>query len=86
MPEAYITATRQAVAQTHSWALEELFLNVELVSASQKDKLPPLPADDCAFIVTGLRLMGAQPADAKTIQLSNSIFYEMPFTILRWIR
>ncbi|VDN96525.1 unnamed protein product [Rodentolepis nana] len=86
MPEAYITATRQVVAQTHGWALEELFLNMELVSASQKDKPPPLPADDCAFMVTGLRLMGAEPADTKTIQLSKTIFYEMPFTILRWIR
>ncbi|EUB63753.1 Cytoplasmic dynein 1 heavy chain [Echinococcus granulosus] len=86
MPEAYITATRQAVAQTHGWALEELFLSMELVIGAQKERPPPLPADGCSFVVSGLRLMGAEPADAKTICLSHSIFYEMPFTILKWIR
>ena len=28
VPEAYITATRQYVAQANSWSLEELFLKV----------------------------------------------------------
>ncbi|BHF62050.1 Cytoplasmic dynein 1 heavy chain 1 [Sparganum proliferum] len=83
MPEAYITATRQAVAQSHSWALEELFLSVELVPG-KKDV--PTPADNCSFVVCGLRLMGAEPLDSKTIRLSSSIVCEMPCTILRWIR
>ncbi|VDL93852.1 unnamed protein product, partial [Schistocephalus solidus] len=83
MPEAYITATRQAVAQSHSWALEELFLSVELVPG-KKDI--PTPADNCSFVVCGLRLMGAEPMDSKTIRLSSSIVCEMPCTILRWIR
>lgn len=86
MPEAYITATRQVVAQMHGWALEELFLSVELVSGASHLSSPPQLADECAFLVTGFRLMGAEPADSKTICLSQSIFYEMPFTILRWIR
>uniref|UniRef100_A0A5K3FEA9 Dynein heavy chain, cytoplasmic n=2 Tax=Mesocestoides corti TaxID=53468 RepID=A0A5K3FEA9_MESCO len=86
MPEAYITATRQAVAQTHGWALEELFLSAELVMNAQKANPPPLPSDNCSFVVSGLRLMGAEPADSKTLRLSQSIFYEMPFTILKWIR
>ncbi len=29
-PEAYITATRQYVAQANSWSLEELYLDVSL--------------------------------------------------------
>lgn len=92
MPEAYITATRQAVAQAHGWALEELFLNVHLVipaenkSKGQQAQPPALPADDCAFMICGLRLMGAEPLDPRTICLSQSIFYEMPFTILQWVR
>ena len=29
-PEAYITATRQFVAQANSWSLEELYLRAEV--------------------------------------------------------
>ena len=35
-PEAYITATRQYVAQANNWSLEELYLDVRITS------LPPL--------------------------------------------
>lgn len=31
-PEAYITATRQYVAQANNWSLEELYLDVSLLS------------------------------------------------------
>ena len=31
IPEAYITATRQFVAQANSWSLEELYLQVSLL-------------------------------------------------------
>lgn len=47
MPEAYITATRQYVAQANSWSLEELCLEVN-VTASQSATL-----DACSFGVTG---------------------------------
>ena len=30
-PEAYITATRQYVAQANNWSLEELYLDVSVV-------------------------------------------------------
>ena len=43
VPEAYITATRQYVAQANSWSLEELFLNVQrrklLIRDSDKRKM-----------------------------------------------
>lgn len=32
-PEAYITATRQCVAQANSWSLEELMLEVSIADA-----------------------------------------------------
>jgi dynein heavy chain 1 len=32
IPEAYITATRQFVAQANNWSLEELYLDVSLIS------------------------------------------------------
>lgn len=47
MPEAYITATRQYVAQANSWSLEELCLEVN-VTTSQNATL-----DACSFGVTG---------------------------------
>lgn len=47
VPEAYITATRQYVAQANSWSLEELCLEVN-VTTSQSAAL-----DACSFGVTG---------------------------------
>lgn len=47
VPEAYITATRQYVAQANSWSLEELCLEVN-VTTSQNTTL-----DACSFGVTG---------------------------------
>lgn len=47
VPEAYITATRQYVAQANSWSLEELCLEV-IVTTSQSATL-----DACSFGVTG---------------------------------
>lgn len=48
MPEAYVTATRQAVAQSHKWSLEELRLEIDLNRSGDKD----------SFTVTGLKLAG----------------------------
>lgn len=47
VPEAYITATRQYVAQANSWSLEELCLEVT-VTTSHNATL-----DACSFGVTG---------------------------------
>ena len=42
-PEAYVTATRQAVAQRNSWSLETLHLRLDLEASE----------DPTAFIVEG---------------------------------
>lgn len=42
-PEAYVTATRQAVAQRNSWSLETLYLNLDIDQ----------PDDNSAFEVEG---------------------------------
>ncbi|CAH8838540.1 unnamed protein product [Trichobilharzia szidati] len=87
MPEAYITATRQYVAQSNGWALEELYLDVELVIMDKSKKPPQLASSSSgAFIVRDLWLMGAEPVDANTIRLSNSIATELPLTVLKWIK
>lgn len=47
VPEAYITATRQYVAQANSWSLEELYLEVNVTSAQGA------ALDACSFGIRG---------------------------------
>ncbi|XP_038262583.1 cytoplasmic dynein 1 heavy chain 1-like [Dermochelys coriacea] len=79
IPEAYITATRQYVAQANSWSLEELCLEVN-VTTTQNAVL-----DACSFAVTGLKLQGATCSNNK-LSLSNAISTILPITQLRWIK
>ena len=47
IPEAYITATRQYVAQINSWSLEELYLQVEISDGGRVN------LDSCSFGISG---------------------------------
>uniref|UniRef100_A0A0L8I729 Dynein heavy chain, cytosolic n=1 Tax=Octopus bimaculoides TaxID=37653 RepID=A0A0L8I729_OCTBM len=80
IPEAYITATRQYVAQANSWSLEELHLDVSVLTG----KTPPSP-DDCSFALTGLKLQGAVCKENK-LHLSSTISTDLPSTLLRWVK
>lgn len=54
-PEAYLTATRQKIAQENSWSLEELSLKFEL------DPSADVQANNSqGFIVDGLSIEGAE--------------------------
>lgn len=79
-PEAYITATRQCVAQANSWSLEELALEVTItesgVNPDQKDS---------SFGVTGLKLQGAQCKNNELL-LASTIMMDLPLTILKWVK
>ncbi|XP_056446392.1 cytoplasmic dynein 1 heavy chain 1 [Gadus chalcogrammus] len=77
VPEAYITATRQYVAQANSWSLEELCLEVNVTNAQGA------VLDACSFGIKGLKLQGATCANNK-LSLSNTISTELPLTQLRW--
>jgi dynein heavy chain 1 len=79
-PEAYITATRQCVAQANSWSLEELYLEVTITDSNDQASVP----HDC-FAVTGIKLQGAQCRNNQLL-LTSSIMMELPITLLRWIR
>ncbi|XP_065167911.1 dynein heavy chain, cytoplasmic isoform X2 [Atheta coriaria] len=79
-PEAYITATRQCVAQANSWPLEELQLDVTITDTQDKSKVP----SDC-FAVVGVKLQGAQCKNNQLL-LTSSIMIELPITLLRWVR
>lgn len=77
VPEAYITATRQYVAQANSWSLEELCLEVN-VTTSQSAAL-----DACSFGVTGecLSLLGdLSPSTCSLCEHGTRVYIPM-FTL-----
>ncbi|XP_034246586.1 dynein heavy chain, cytoplasmic-like isoform X2 [Thrips palmi] len=79
-PEAYITATRQCIAQANSWSLEELVLDVTICDGQQASQLP----NEC-FRVTGLKLQGAYCKNNQLL-LATTIMTDLPTTLLRWVR
>ena len=80
-PEAYITATRQYVAQANSWSLEELSLVVE-IEDSQKGSSS---TDERSFGITGLKLQGAKSLKNKLF-LDMTILTELPLVNIRWLK
>ncbi|KAB7502822.1 Dynein heavy chain, cytoplasmic [Armadillidium nasatum] len=78
-PEAYITATRQCVAQANSWSLEELALEV-----SVSDSEDQIPASG-GFAIKGLKLQGAV-CRGNVLKLTSAIMTELPLTTLIWTR
>ena len=76
-PEAYVTATRQAVAQSNHWSLEELVLRLEVATNE-------LPERD-TFLVSGLRLEGAAWTDGR-VRPTDAMVTRLPTLRVRWIR
>jgi len=81
IPEAYITATRQYVAQANQWSLEELYLNITIADDSDKT----LNVDDCSFIVSGLKLQGAV-CKGNLLSLVDTITTELSDASIRWTK
>uniref|UniRef100_A0A034V4N0 Dynein heavy chain, cytoplasmic n=1 Tax=Bactrocera dorsalis TaxID=27457 RepID=A0A034V4N0_BACDO len=79
-PEAYITATRQCVAQANSWSLEELALEVTITESSANPD-----QKDSSFGVTGLKLQGAQCKNNELL-LASTIMMDLPLTVLKWVK
>jgi dynein heavy chain 1, cytosolic len=82
-PEAFITATRQAVTQSHSWPLEQLVLRLH----AHKD-VASAKTDTTSFLVTGLRLEGCELAGEQLVDgsASSTISYHIPAVVLQWTR
>ena len=80
IPEAYITATRQYVAQANQWSLEELYLAVQVAEPGQQVALDP-----CSFGAIGLKLQGAT-CSKNVLQLAATISTDLPLTSLKWVR
>jgi dynein heavy chain 1 len=80
IPEAYITATRQYVAQANQWSLEELYLNITIADGDASPQ-----TDDCSFIVSGLKLQGAV-CNKNLLSLVDTITTELPEASFRWTK
>ncbi|KAL8271990.1 hypothetical protein Esti_004114 [Eimeria stiedai] len=76
-PSAYLTATRQAVAQAKGWSLDDLVMEV-LVGADEAK-------DDQSFIITGLTVEGAAwSASDQCLDITDSLASTLPPMIMRW--
>ncbi|KIR72005.1 dynein heavy chain 1, cytosolic [Cryptococcus deuterogattii CA1014] len=74
-PEAYITATRQAVAHDRGWSLEQLVLGMDISQTDSQD----------AFAVQGLTLQGASWTSGR-LQLNEGQATLLPPSLLTWRR
>jgi len=74
-PEAYITATRQTVAQRNQWSLEDLVMEFDI----NKDVNPD------GFTLSGLKMEGAK-WETDMLQLTTEPSNKLQLTQLRWIK
>lgn len=81
-PEAYITATRQCVAQANSWSLEELALDITIAESNGGGDGDH---KDSSFGVTGLKLQGAQCKNNQLL-LTSTIMMDLPLTLMKWVK
>ena len=77
-PEAYITATRQCIAQANSWSLEELKMHVTVADDENA-------TGQGGFNIRGLKLQGGECRN-NILHLSTQIINELPLTTLWWVR
>lgn len=93
-PEAYITATRQAVAHDRGWSLEQLVLGMDISQTGGQDafavqgKLPfimPFSSSTLTCIILGLTLQGASWACGR-LQLNEGQSILLPPSQLTWRR
>ena len=77
-PEAYLTATRQAVAQELKKPLDELVLSVELVKS-----ISSVPMTN--YVCKGVCIEGAEwDYDNNKLIMTDSLFSQLPPFMLKW--
>ena len=77
-PEAYLTATRQSVAQELKVSLDELMLSVELVKNITN-------VDKTSFVLKGLCIEGAEwNYNEDKLIMTDSLFSQLPPFLLKW--
>uniref|UniRef100_A0A7S4VS10 Dynein heavy chain n=1 Tax=Alexandrium monilatum TaxID=311494 RepID=A0A7S4VS10_9DINO len=76
-PEAFLTASRQAIAQKMQLSLEELLLVVDVGNTNP---------DEESFIVKGLYVEGAAwDTQSEELKMTDELTVAMPATRLRWV-
>jgi len=77
-PEAYLTATRQAVSQDFKWSLEELDLYITIgVDA---------PENDQCFILHNTSIEGAQwNSKTNSIEVGDNLSCPLPSVMIKWV-
>jgi dynein heavy chain 1, cytosolic len=81
-PGAYLTATRQSVAQNKGYSLEELSLDIEVLQEGETINDPEI-----SFVMTGFAMQGAEfVKDLGGIKLSQSLGSNLPNVVLRWVK
>jgi len=75
-PEAFVAATRQAVAQAHTWSLETLYLKVTVNDATTGGD---------GFTFDGLTLYGSSWKD-NSLAINNDVSTPLPSTRFTWHR
>lgn len=61
-PEAFLSATKQKVAQLHQWPVDDLYLSLEIGLSNDS------PVDDQSFILIGIYVTGAQWDSQKQVR------------------
>jgi len=80
-PEAYLTATRQAVAQNNNWSLEELELQFE-INLTEKQ----IQENKQGFILTGFTMQGAEyKTDEERFGLTEKLQANLPNVNFKWV-
>jgi len=77
-PEAFLTATRQYVAQSLKVSLDELKLNILLPENIEK-------IEENDFVVSGLTIEGAEWSyKQKKLMMTDNLNFQLPEAIFRW--
>jgi len=80
-PEAYLTATRQSVAQDNDWSLEDVSLRFEINLTPDQ-----IAENNQGFINYGFTMQGAEYSkDDERVKLTEKISTEMPNTNFKWM-
>ncbi|KAI3381738.1 hypothetical protein SNEBB_007070, partial [Seison nebaliae] len=78
-PEAYITATRQSIAQNNQWSLEELDMLIHTTD-SNNDEWKKM---ENSFGLIGLKIQGAKCLNSK-LSLDHNVCTDLPLVLLQW--
>ncbi|KAI1728166.1 dynein heavy chain and region d6 of dynein motor domain-containing protein [Ditylenchus destructor] len=76
-PEAYITATRQLVAQINGWSLEQMCMHVSVGKTTSWEQ---------PFSITGMRAIGAVCKHPNQIHLTDEVYSDIDMVQFSWTR